>query len=262
MSTDIKHLTRPENARLPRRTITAFFAFSVALILVGGQHVQAQEPLAQTSNVDVATPVPSQSATSTAQPAASSLPDSNARAVNSDEYVISPEDVLDVYVYDVPELSRDFIVNSAGNVTVPLLPKPVPAAGLSPDQLARSLEQGFRQAGSLSHPQITVSVKQSKRSVVTVEGAVRTPQVLPISGRTKLTSVLSQCGGLADDAGSTVTITRGSLAPQVPSSSGSSATGVVSVEIKKLTDGNDDTSRLEVWPGDRVSLSTPVSSTC
>jgi len=64
-------------------------------------------------------------------------------------------------------------VNSAGNVTVPLLPKPIQAAGLSPDQLARALEQSFRQSGSLSRPQITVTVKQTKRSVVTVDGAVK-----------------------------------------------------------------------------------------
>ena len=135
--------------------------------------------------------------------------------MDSDEYVISPEDVLDVYVYDVPELSREYVVNSAGTITVPLLPKPVQAAGSNPSQLARALEQGFRETGSLSRPQITVTVKQSKRSVVTVEGAVKSPQVVPVVGRTRLTAVLAQCGGLADDAGSNATITRALSLPKL-----------------------------------------------
>src|SRR5258708_26151677 len=126
------------------------------------------------------------------------------------------------------------MVNSAGNVTVPLLPKPVPAAGLSPDQFARALEQSFRQAGSLSHPQITVTVKQSRRSVVTVDGAVKTPQAVQVIGRTRLTAVLSQCGGLADDAGSIATVTRGPMAPHDSAQAGSANGSVMSVELKKL----------------------------
>ena len=159
-----------------------------------------------------------------------------------------------MYVYDVPELSREYIVNSAGNVTVPLLPKPVRAAGLSPDQFARALEHSFRQAGSLSRPQITVTVKQSRRSVVTVEGAVKSPQVVPVIGRTQLLSVLSQCGGLADDHGSTVTVSRGALAMHDLAVEGGQATPTVTVELKKLMDGNDPMSQFAVWPGDRVSV--------
>jgi polysaccharide export outer membrane protein len=192
--------------------------------------------------------------TPTAQPVASDLAAAKAQSASSDDYVIKPEDVLEVYVYDVPELSREYIVNSAGNVTVPLLPKPVPAAGLSPDQLARALEQSFRQAGSLSRPQITVTVKQSRRSAVTVEGAVKSPQVVPVIGRTQLLSVLSQCGGLADDHGSILTVSRGALAVRDIATEGGPVTPTVTLELKKLLDQNDPMSQFAVWPGDRVSV--------
>jgi len=162
--------------------------------------------------------------------------------------------VLDLYVYDVPELSREYLVNSAGNVTVPLLPKPIQAAGLSPDQLARALEQSFRQSGSLSRPQITVTVKQTKRSVVTVDGAVKTPQSVPVIGRTKLLAVLSQCGGLADDAGGTAMITRGPLAPRDSQQQGGTPASIITVDLKKLGDGVDLASQVDVWPGDRISV--------
>jgi len=168
--------------------------------------------------------------------------------------LIYPEDVLDVYVYDVPELSRDYAVNGAGTITVPLLPKPVRAAGLTPDQLARSLEESFRQSGRLSHAQITVYVKQSRRSIVTVEGAVRSPQAVLVVGPTSLMSVISQCGGRSDDAGTTITITRGEQALHDLAASGKESSPTVKIGFKELVDPNNPTSKFEVWPGDRVSV--------
>lgn len=227
MSTGITYFT-PTRRLEARWAVTALVVLVTGISPAGSPSLQAQESsTSSTQSITAVSPI-------------------------SDEYVINPEDILDVYVYDVPELSREYIVNQAGNVTVPLLPKSIQAAGLTPDQFARALEQGFRQAGSLSRPQITVAVKQSRRSVVTVEGAVKSPQVVPVVGRTKLTAVLSQCGGLAEDAGSTATITRGALASQ--SSPNSPASGVVSFELKKLMDGTDPASQVEVWPGDRISV--------
>jgi polysaccharide biosynthesis/export protein len=235
----------PANVATRLRSHFAILVMAIGVGLASALHVQAQEPA-----IDPAKANPPASA----KPVASDTVSSNTQLSSVDDYVINPEDLLDVYVYDVPELSREYMVNSAGNVTVPLLPKPVPAAGLSPDQFARALEQSFRQAGSLSRPQITVTVKQSRRSVVTVEGAVKTPQAVQVIGRTRLTAVLSQCGGLADDAGSIVTVTRGTMAPHDSTQAGSSNGSVLSVQLKKLMDGNDSASQFEVWPGDRVSI--------
>jgi polysaccharide biosynthesis/export protein len=243
---------RPE-AR-PRVSIMVLLAITMGLSLGGANRLQAQESATAPPKSGVPAPVSTTIATPTAQPVASDSAAAKVQSASSDDYVIKPEDVLDMYVYDVPELSREYIVSSAGNVTVPLLPQPVPAAGLSPNQLARALEQSFRQAGSLSRPQITVTVKQSRRSAVTVEGAVKSPQVVPVIGRTQLLSILSQCGGLADDHGSTVTISRGALAMHDLAMEGGAATLTATVELKKLMDGNDPMSQFTVWPGDRVSV--------
>ncbi|HEV2382707.1 MAG TPA: polysaccharide biosynthesis/export family protein [Terriglobia bacterium] len=194
-------------------------------------------------------PTSAQSASTTTTPAAPTLsPDL------SDGYPINPDDVLDVYVYGVPELSREYAVTAAGTVNMPLLPKPIQAAGLSPEQFARSLEENFRESGRLSRPQITVAVRQSRRSVVTVDGAVKSPQAVPVMGRTRLLSVLSECGGRADDAGSTITVSRGELAMHDLSQEGEPASPTTIVEFKKLMDGNDPASKFDVWPGDRVSV--------
>jgi polysaccharide biosynthesis/export protein len=140
-----------------------------------------------------------------------------------------------------------------GTITVPLLTKPVQAAGLTLAQFSRSLEESFREPGVLANPRVTADVRQSRRSVVTIAGAVKTPQVVPIIAPTRLLSVLDQCGGLADDAGDTITVTRG--AARVGTVGGNEpVASVVSVDVKKLTDTNDPMSRFAVWPGDRVSV--------
>jgi polysaccharide export outer membrane protein len=167
---------------------------------------------------------------------------------------IFPEDVLNVYVYDVPELSRDYAVSANGTITVPLLTQPVRAAGLTPEELARSLEESFRQAGRLSHPQITIYVQQSRRSAVTVEGAVRNPQTVAVSGPTLLTSVLAQCGGRSDDAGTDLVVRRGEEALRALPTQGGDATPIVNVGFKQLLDPGDPESKFMVWPGDRISV--------
>jgi len=242
MSIRISPITGDNKPHVGRPVAVVLLALAIALIVgSAGAVLSAQDP-AQGLLPDL--PVPAKTT-----PAAKAL-----QGAPSGSYLINSEDVLDVYVYDVPELSREYTVNAAGTITVPLLPNQVQAAGLSPDELARSLEESFRKAGRLSHPQITVSIKQSRWSVVTVEGAVKSPQAVPVIGRTKLVSVLTQCGGRADDAGSTFTVTRGELALHELGQAGAPASPSTTVDFKKLMDPDDPTSKFEVWPGDRVSV--------
>src|SRR5437016_9794180 len=85
-------------------------------------------------------------------------PATDARLVSSgsrDEYLISPEDVLDVNIYDMPDMSCECTVSPAGTITLPLLRKPVEAEGMTPEQLAQSVETDFSEAGLLSNPEVT-----------------------------------------------------------------------------------------------------------
>jgi polysaccharide export outer membrane protein len=87
---------------------------------------------------------------------------------------------------------------------------------------------------------------------VAVEGAVRNPVILPTLGRTKLVDIITQCGGLTDDAGTTVTITRGTLALRNLTAEGGVATPTLNIDLKKVMDVSDPASMIAVWPGDRV----------
>ena len=219
--------------------VKVILIFALGFLLISHQVIlRAQDPVPESK--------PSPSAP--AQP----LPPSAAPA--SDQYLINPNDVLDVYFYDVPELSHAYTVSPSGVITVPLLPQPIQAAGLTADQVVRAMEEAFQQSGRLRRPEIAISVKPSPAASVAVEGAVRTPAILSTLGRTRLVDIITQCGGLTDDAGTNVTITRGPLAQRALAAEGAVATPTLTVEVKKVMDVNDPASMIAVWPGDRVSV--------
>ena len=52
---------------------------------------------------------------------------------------IGRDDLIGITVYDSPELTRTVRVDSDGNIRLPMLQKPIQAAGLYPVQLEKSI---------------------------------------------------------------------------------------------------------------------------
>ena len=173
-----------------------------------------------------------------------------------DEYFISPEDLLDVNVYDMPDMSCECRVSAAGAISLPLLRKPVEAQGLTPEQLARAVERDFREGGLLSSPQVTVLVKESRRHAVAINGAVKNPQTYALMGRIKLLDLIAQAGGLNDDAGDTVTITHGPLALHELTREGKPAAEKETVDLSKAAKDGNQPSNVDVFPGDQITVET------
>jgi polysaccharide biosynthesis/export protein len=178
------------------------------------------------------------------------------------DYTVSPEDLLDVYVMDVPEVTRTYRVSSNGFLTLPLLQQPIAAAGETLDQLSALIAAKFREAGMLNNAHVTVSLKETRQHAVTVSGQVKKPQSYPIYGPTRLLDILVEAGGLAPEAGSNAIITRGDiglradLADNVqtggvnPTAKGQSFT----LDIHKLVETGDDKTNILLYPGDRVTV--------
>ena len=136
-----------------------------------------------------------------------------AETAKQGDYVIGGGDLLGIEVFDVPELSREVRVNESGFVSIPLVPVKVQAAGLTAFQLQDKLAELLQSNGLVTHPQITVTVKEQHSEPITVIGAVRTPLTLQAVHQMTLLQVLSQAGGITDDAGSKVLITRARRLP-------------------------------------------------
>ncbi len=128
--------------------------------------------------------------------------------VKQGDYTIGSGDLLGIDVFDVPELSRDVRVNETGYISLPLLPAKIKASELTPYQLQDKLAELLQTNGLVTSPQVTVMVKEQHSQPITVIGAVKTPMVIQALRKTTLLQALSQAGGIADDAGSVVIVTR------------------------------------------------------
>ena len=181
---------------------------------------------------------------------------------DSSEYTVSPEDVLDINVMDVPEISRTYRVSSNGYLTLPLVSEPILASGETLDQLSRLIASKFRDAGMLNNAQVIVSLRDTRLNTVLVSGEVRNPQSCPVFGPTRLLDVLVKVGGLASDAGNDAIITRGEVGQRAdliqstqtaapnPSARGRSFT----LDIRRLVQTGSDKTNILLYPGDRVTV--------
>jgi polysaccharide export outer membrane protein len=123
----------------------------------------------------------------------------------SKAYRIGPLDVLDISVFQAPELSKTVQVAENGAIDLPLLGE-TPAAGRTAQELQRDLNAKLG-AKYLQNPQTTVMVKEFNSSRVTVSGAVKNPGVFPYKGES-LHEFVTMAGGLAFEANSTVIVLR------------------------------------------------------
>jgi polysaccharide export outer membrane protein len=131
-----------------------------------------------------------------------------ASEVHQGDYVIGSGDLLAIDVFDVPELTREVRVSETGYISLPLVPSKVRASGLTPYQLQDKLAELLQTNGLVSTPEVGVALKEQHSQPITVIGSVRTPMVIQAMRKTTLLQALSQAGGIADDAGSTVIVTR------------------------------------------------------
>jgi polysaccharide export outer membrane protein len=110
------------------------------------------------------------------------------------DYRIGPQDLLDISVFQVPDLSRTVRVNSGGQISLPLIGG-LQAGGLTIQELEKSIAARL-EAKFLQNPQVTAFVKEYTSQRVTVEGAVKTAGIFPLSGRTTLLQTIAMAGGL------------------------------------------------------------------
>jgi polysaccharide export outer membrane protein len=117
--------------------------------------------------------------------------------VCSAEYVIGPEDVLDIVVWNNAEITRTVPVRPDGKISLPLLDD-VQAAGLTPMQLRDALAKSL--ARYIATLNVSVIVREVHSFKVTVIGEVRTPGRYTLKSRSTVLDVLAMAEGLTEFA--------------------------------------------------------------
>src|SRR5579859_6779815 len=130
------------------------------------------------------------------------------RALPPRDYVIGSGDLLALQVFDVQELSREVRVSSTGTIAIPLVPVRLHVSGLTETQAQLKIAEVLEANGLVSHPDVSVTVKERKSKPITIVGAVLHPMVYQADRKVTLVEVLAEAGGISSDAGDTVIITR------------------------------------------------------
>lgn len=128
-------------------------------------------------------------------PSALTFPDLPELAPARDrDYRIGPQDLVDVTVFGVPDLTRTARVDAQGRISLPLAGT-VLAAGRTVQELEAAIAQSLG-ARYLQAPQVSVFVKEAARERVTVGGSVVKPGIYPINGESSLLQVIALSQGL------------------------------------------------------------------
>jgi polysaccharide export outer membrane protein len=107
-------------------------------------------------------------------------------------------DKLAIKVFKMDDLSGDYDVDLAGNISLPLVGQ-IKAANLTTAQLDDELTKTLG-AKYLEHPDISVAIKASTAHVVTVDGAVKEGGAFAVGGPTSLIRAIAMAKGTSEDA--------------------------------------------------------------
>jgi len=171
---------------------------------------------------------------------------------------IGTGDLLHIEVFDVPELSREVRVSDVGDISYPLIPGKIQVSGLTTFQLEEKVAQLLVENGLVSHPQVSVFVKEQNSQPVSLVGAVQKPMVYQIIRPTTLLELLANAGGISDEAGSVVIITRQTGAAKADATAAANESmpesQTITIRLQDLLESGNPAFNIAVYGGDVVSV--------
>jgi len=181
------------------------------------------------------------------------------------EYRIGSHDLLEINVFEAPDLNRSLRVSASGEISMPLLGA-IQSTGLTARELEGAIEIKLHQY--MKDPHVGVFVTTVESHPVSVVGAVKKPGVFQVRGTKTVLEMLSMAEGLSDDAGDQVLVMRGaglqfgSDSTRDPSNSNpdsaeqANPTGndTVKINLKDLLESGDQRYNVPVYPGDIVKV--------
>lgn len=148
--------------------------------------------------------------------------------LSTHDYRLGPGDVIKIEAPQAPEInSLSVRITGPGSVNLPLVGE-IQLGGLTTAQAEQALMQ--RLSKYIHSPQVAIFISEYASQEVTVTGAVANPGVYPMQRPRTLFEVLSMAGGLAPNAGSTISVRTGVLDPET----GQVATHSLIVDLRDL----------------------------
>lgn len=190
------------------------------------------------------------------------LPQASPRTIDRD-YILGPEDVIEIVVWDNEDLSREVHISREGKFSYPLIGK-VSAGGLTATQLEEHIAERLAD-GYLVDPQVSISIVEYKSKKVFVLGEIGGPQGkgggpnnYPLTGKTTLLEIISLAGGPTPDAGHEVILVRprsGERKKNPTVLEEASGEELIIINLKKLLEGTGNFSEnIVLQSGDTIYI--------
>ena len=176
-----RHVSRAWRARWP-----VFVAVLLLVLVVS--------PLRTELSAQVDSSLPSSQA-HTEQP--SQPPAGKTTLIVTEDYIIGPEDVLEITVWRNADLSKVVTVRPDGKVSLPLIGD-VEAVGKSAGQLAELIATRLKEY--MENPQVSIVVQQVNSYAIYVMGEITKPGKFPLKSKTTLLQAITLAGGFTSNA--------------------------------------------------------------
>ncbi|MBI3209317.1 MAG: polysaccharide biosynthesis/export family protein [Candidatus Solibacter usitatus] len=171
-------------------------------------------------------------------------------------YVLGPNDQITIRTSDIEDIERTVRIPQSGFISFPQVGR-VPAGGLTIEQLENELTERLKVV--VRHPQVSVDINEFRSQPVSVVGAVKNPGVHQLEGRKTLIEMLALAGGLREDAGYRVKITREMewgvipIPGAAPDPAGKFS--IAEIDLKVITEAKSPTENVLIKPRDVISVS-------
>ena len=159
------------------------------------------------------------------------------------EYSIGPKDLLEIKVFELPELNQTVRVSEEGSITLPLLGN-VKVEGMTKDTVESTLKRLLEKKW-LKNAQVSVFIKEYQSKQVAVIGAVENPGMYELVGRLNLLQVISQAGGFRENASDEIFVLR-------EGNNGMAAT--LAIDLEELMLNGNQMFNIPLQPGDVVNV--------
>jgi polysaccharide export outer membrane protein len=171
-------------------------------------------------------------------------------------YILGAQDQLSLWSLNAEEFAGKTVqIDTTGQINLPLVGR-VQAAGLTTQQLESEVSK--RLATYIKTPQISITVTEYQSQPVSVIGAVNNPGVHKLRGQSTLLQVLSTAGGLRQDAGNSLKITRrieyGPIPIETAAEDSTKKFSTAEISIKSLMEARKPEENIPVLPFDVISV--------
>lgn len=179
-------------------------------------------------------------------PPSDSSQSSQVWTTNLGDEPVGAGDLVYITVTGSPEFTRSYRVSKDGDISIPLVSKPISVIGLAPAAIASAVSDALMRDRILVAPIVSAAVLQYTSRQVTVAGAVNSPVIIEATGNLKLLDAIARAHGVAPDAGGEVIVSS------LDKTTGNRKS--TSIPIKDLLSGEDQKLNIPLHGGEEVRI--------